>query len=125
MRETTDVFADLFGVSIGPGSVCALCQEVNAALADPYEAVRAHVETVNHANVDETGWIQAGERRWLWVAVTSLCTFFVVAKNRSAAVLATLLGEAFEGVVSSDRYTDEIPCQGIRTDLAPAGSVGV
>jgi transposase len=104
MRETTAVFADLFGVPLGPGSVSALCQEVNAALAEPYDAVRAQVQAEHHANVDETGWKQAGERRWLWVAVTCLCTLFVVAKHRSAAVLQTLLGEAYDGVVSSDRY---------------------
>jgi transposase len=104
MRETTAVFADLFGVPLGPGSVSTLCQEVSAALNEPYEQVRARVEAETHANVDETGWKQAGERRWLWVAVTVLCTYFMVATNRSAAVLATLLGETFGGVVSSDRY---------------------
>ena len=104
MRETTEIFADLFGVPLGPGSVSALCQEVNAALTEPYDAVRARVQAEHHANVDETGWKQAGERRWLWVAVTCLCTLFVVAKHRSAAVLQSLLGEAYDGVVSSDRY---------------------
>ncbi len=104
MRDTTEVFADLFGVPLGPGSVSTLCQEVPTALDEPYEQVRAHVETETHANVDETGWKQAGERRWLWVAVTALCTHFLVAKNRSAAVLVSLLGETFDGVVGSDRY---------------------
>jgi transposase len=104
MRETTAVFADLFGAPIGPGSIPTLCQEVAAALDEPYEGVRAHVGSETHANVDETGWKQAGERRWLWVAVTALGTLFVVAKNRSAAVLATVLGETFAGVVGSDRY---------------------
>jgi transposase len=89
---------------LGPGSVSSLCQEVNAALADPYEAARSQVQAEDHANVDETGWKQAGERRWLWVAVTKLCTSFLVAKHRSAAALATLLGETFAGVVSSHRY---------------------
>src|SRR5258708_5077460 len=104
MRETTEVLGDLFGVPLGGGSVSPLCQEVNAALTDPYEAVREQVEAETHANVDETGWKQAGERRWLWVAVTALCTFFVVAKNRSAAVLLSLFGETFDGVVGSDRH---------------------
>src|SRR5439155_8329225 len=39
MRETTEVFADLFSVPLGPGSVSTLCQEVAAALDDPYEDV--------------------------------------------------------------------------------------
>jgi transposase len=103
MRETTVVFAELFGVPLGPGSVSALCQETSAALDQPSEQVRARVEAEIHANVDETGWKQARERRWLWVAVTLLCTLFVVAKNRSTAVLRTVLGETFAGVVRSDR----------------------
>ncbi len=104
MRETTELLADLLGVPLGCGSVSTLCQEVNATLSEPYEAVRAQVEAETQANVDETGWKQAGEKRWLWVAVTALCTLFVVAKQRSAAVLMSVLGEGFDGVVSSDRY---------------------
>ena len=104
MRETVGVFADVLGVPISAGSVPRLCREVGAALDKPYAAARDRVPTQPHANVDETGWKQAGERRWLWVAVTAVCTVFVVTKNRSAAVLMSLLGEAFAGVVSSDRY---------------------
>jgi transposase len=104
MRETTEALADLFGVPLAPGSVPALCREVNATLEEPYEQVVAQVEGADHANGDETGWKQAGARRWLWVAVTARGTLFLVAKNRSAAVLVTLVGEAFDGVVRSDRY---------------------
>jgi transposase len=104
MRETTEVLGDLFGVPLGVGSVATLCQDVSAALSEPYAAVRAQVEAETHANVDETGWQQAGDKRWLWVAVTALCSLFVVAKHRSAAVLLSLLGEGFDGVVSSDRF---------------------
>lgn len=104
MRETAGLFADLLGVPIGVGSVPRLCVEVSSALSTPYAAVREQVEQQAHANVDETGWKQAGDKRWLWVAVTALCTLFVVATNRSAAVLASLLGETFVGVVTSDRY---------------------
>jgi transposase len=104
MREATEVFADRFGVPLGSGSISALCREVATALDEPHEDVRAQVEAEMHANVDETGWKQAGERRWLWVAVTPLCTLFVVAKNRSGAALLNVLREASDGVVSSDRF---------------------
>jgi hypothetical protein len=98
---------------MNPGSECAvqfIIRDTHArrqrarAQTGTYEAVRARVQAVDHANVDETGWKQVGERRWLWVEVTALCTVFVVARNRSAAVLATVLGESFAGIVSSDRY---------------------
>src|SRR5262249_5531890 len=52
MRETTEVFADLCGVPIGPASVSTLCQEVNAALTELYDAVRVHVQAGSHASVD-------------------------------------------------------------------------
>jgi transposase len=104
MRETAAVISDLLGVPMGVGSIPALCEEVSTAVAELYDQVREAVEVQEQANVDETGWKQAGERRWLWVAVTTVCTLFVVATNRSAAVLTTLLGASFAGVVSSDRY---------------------
>jgi transposase len=104
MRETAGVFEDVLGVSMSASSVPRLCREVGSALDQPYTAAREHVPTQAHANVDETGWKQAGDKRWLWVAVTALCSVFLVAANRSAAVLADLLGEACRGVVTSDRY---------------------
>jgi len=98
------VFDDLLGVPVGIGSVSGLCREVSAAVAEPYEAVRETVHEQKAVNVDETGWKQAGNRRWLWVAVTTLCTLFLVTPSRSAKVLALLLGEDFAGIVGSDRY---------------------
>jgi len=58
-----------------------------------------------HLNVDETSWRQAGARRWRWVVVGVLGTFFVVAAHRSRAVFETLVGEAFGGIVGADRYS--------------------
>jgi transposase len=104
VRETAGVFDDVLGVPLGIGSVSGLCQEVSAAVAEPYEEAREAVHEQKVANVDETGWKQAGNRRWLWVAVTALCTVFLVAQSRSAKVVAALLGEDFTGIVGSDRY---------------------
>ncbi|MBM4393997.1 MAG: IS66 family transposase [Deltaproteobacteria bacterium] len=103
-RETVAVLADCFGVPLGLGSVPALYTEVGDALAGPYAEVQAAVQTGTRANVDETGWKQAGRRRWLWTAVGALGTLFLVASSRSAQTLTTLLG-AFGGIVSSDRFS--------------------
>ena len=66
--------------------------------------VSQQVATAAHVNVDETGGKQAGARRWLWTAVAANCILFLVAAKRNAAVLPTLLGETFTGLVTSDRY---------------------
>ena len=104
MRETASVLDDLFGVPIGVGSIASLCQETSIALDDACQAVAVQVDQADHVNVDETGWQQAGARRWLWTAVAAHCTRFLVATRRNAAVLPTLLGETFAGLVTSDRY---------------------
>ena len=104
-RECAALLGEVFGVPLGLGSVPALCQQVSAALAAPYAEAAAYVHAQPVANADETGWKQAGQRRWLWVAVTALVTLFRVDPHRSAAALQALLGPAFGGVVGSDRYS--------------------
>ena len=104
MRETAGVLEDVFGVPIGVGSIAYLCQETSTALDDACQAVAVQVEQAAHLNVDETSWKQAGSKRWLWTAVADNCTRLLVATRRNAAVLPTLLGERFAGLVTSDRY---------------------
>jgi transposase len=102
-RETGDLLGDGFGLPISLGSVVALQQDMCAALEPVATAVQRVVQQQAVANVDETGWKEAGARRWLWVAVTRVATLFLVAVSRSAASLQTLLGSEFAGVVGSDR----------------------
>jgi transposase len=103
-RETAALVDDLFGLPMGLGSVPALCETVSAALAPVWDGVARTVQAQPVANVDETSWKEAGARRWLWVAVTSIGTLFRVAQHRSAAALQALLGAEFGGIVGSDRY---------------------
>jgi transposase len=104
VREIVALLLDVFHLPISPGSVIELCRLLSAALAEPYAESQAAVTQAEHNNVDETGWKQAGQRRWLWVAVSVASTVFLVASQRSAQVLKALLGDAFQGIVTSDRF---------------------
>src|SRR5262249_11495445 len=59
----------------------------------------------------ETGWKQAGARRWLWAGATVTVAFFVIHARRNWEGLKALLGEAITGVVCSDRWAtyDRLP----------------
>lgn len=104
MREVVALLEDLFHLPMSVGSIPELCREVSMALASPYAQAQAVVSSSSTANVDETGWKQAGQRRWLWVAVSVVCTVFVVATTRGAAAASAVLGSAFVGIVGSDRF---------------------
>ncbi len=57
------------------------------------------------AHLDETSWHQGGKRAWLWVAVTSWVTVFLVRLSRGGQVARELLGEDFRGILVTDRYS--------------------
>jgi transposase len=68
------------------------------------EVARAIREApVVHA--DETGWFERSRRAWLWVAVTGCMALFLIHARRSANAAKELLGEAFSGILVSDRWT--------------------
>jgi transposase len=69
------------------------------------EEAQTNVREQAVAHLDETSWRQAGKRAWLWVAVTSWVTVFVVRMARSGLVARELLGETFAGILVTDRYS--------------------
>lgn len=104
-RDVEEMMETVFHTDMGLGSIPALEQQVSAALAEPMEEAKAYVQQqpVNH--VDETGWRQQGQRIWLWVNATSLVTVFLLLATRGAAGAKGVLGEAFQGIVGSDRWS--------------------
>lgn len=103
-REVVHLLADLFQLPLSLGSVVTLQTTVSTALAPIYAAIHTHVQATAVANVDETGWKEAGKRRWLWVVVTALATCFSVATSRNGPALHHLLGSAYGGIVGSGRH---------------------
>ncbi|MDQ2997132.1 MAG: IS66 family transposase, partial [Chloroflexota bacterium] len=103
-REVVNLLADLFQLPLSLGSVVTLQTTVSTALAPIYTAIQIHVQAAAVANIDETGWKEAGKRRWLWVMVTAAATCFSVASSRSGSALRHLMGAAYGGIVGSDRH---------------------
>jgi transposase len=55
--------------------------------------------------MDETGWREANRRAWLWVAATTPVTVFLIRLSRGGGVVTEMLGETFQGIVGSDRWS--------------------
>jgi transposase len=98
------LLSEFFGLPISLGSVVALQQTASAALEPVYNSIHTAVQRQDRCNIDETGWKEAGKRRWLWTMVTAIATFFVVASSRAGPALRQLTGECYSGIVTSDRH---------------------
>jgi transposase len=104
-RDVAALSGDLFGCPLSVGAVDAICQRISAALAGPYAELRRAIEQATVVNVDETGWKQAGERRWLWGGFTARAAALLITAGRGQKEATELLGSDFAGIVVCDRYS--------------------
>ncbi|GAC1451964.1 MAG: IS66 family transposase [Isosphaeraceae bacterium] len=103
-RSVRELVEAAFEVPVSLGTVAALEQQTSVALIPAHEQARDAVRDAPVKNADETGWKQAGARRWLWTAATVTAAYFVIHVHRGARGLKALLGEAIAGIVISDRW---------------------
>jgi transposase len=104
-RMTQQAMEEVFGVPMSVGTISQLEQATTAAVAAPIAEARTYVHEQAVAHLDETSWRQRGKRAWLWVAVTSWVTVFVIRLSRGGPVVRELLGETFSGILVTDRYS--------------------
>ena len=103
-RGVEELVEHVFGVPIGLGTVSNLEQEISAALAAAHTEATEAVRDAPVKNVDETGWKQNGQKRWLWLAATKLVAVFIIHPWRNLSALEALLGREFKGILCSDRW---------------------
>jgi len=103
-RTTQHVMDEVFGVPMRVGTIGPLEQATTAAVAAPVEEARTYVQAQEVAHLDETSGRQGDKRAWLWVAVTSWVTVFVVRLSRGGQVARELWGEQCSGILVTDRY---------------------
>ena len=104
-RDTAEIMDDFFQADISVGSVCRLERRSSEAISGAVEEAREYVKEQAVVHMDETGWREANERAWLWVAATSLVTVFLIRRSRGGQVAKELLGETFSGILNSDRWS--------------------
>jgi len=104
-RGIEEFVETVLGVPIALGTISNLEQEMSAALAAAHAEAQQAVQQAQAKHVDETGWKQAGQKRWLWGAATAWVACFVIAPSRGALGLAGLLGQKIKGIVCSDRWS--------------------
>lgn len=102
----------LFGIEISIASVNRLRQEISAALLIPVQAAQQFVQGAPWLHSDETSFTQGNAdaqnpdqtKGWLWTIVSASVVVFEVALSRGGLVARQLIGQAYTGIVISDRY---------------------
>jgi len=104
-RDAQEMLGVLFHLDLSLGSITALERQVSAAVAEPVAEAHCFVQAQSVTNADETGWREGTQRRWLWVAVTTLVSVFLLRATRGSQGAKDLLGSTDAGVVGSDRWS--------------------
>jgi transposase len=99
-RVVQDCFQTLFGTTLALGSTQNLLAQTSQALAPIDEALKDTLPQQPVINADESGWY----RRWVWVFVTPGFVYFHIACSRGSAVLKTVLGQIYKGILCVDRW---------------------
>lgn len=103
-RDVVEAMTVLYGLRLSTGSVSAIQRQVSAALAAPVDEARRFVCRQKAQYVDETGWRETGQQKWLWVNATADVTAFHLLDGRSADDAQRVISQSAKGVVATDRY---------------------
>jgi transposase len=104
-RTVLEMVSDLFDVPLSLGSVAQYELHMSSALAPAHAQTLSAVQKAAVKYVDETGWKQAGKRRWLWTAATAKVACFAVQRQHGWKGACQLLGKrGGKGIVCSDRH---------------------
>jgi hypothetical protein len=95
----------VLGVPRSPGSLAKMQRYFMDYLQPIYQQWLSYVKQPDVRCVDETTYCIDGIKYWLWVATSDQVCVLLLAPTRSSAELKQLLGENFEGILSSDCFS--------------------
>jgi transposase len=96
---------ELGDIEIGVGTLQATNRRVADAIIEPADQLWRWARSQAHIQVDETPWTVMGLKEWLWVAGAESFCLFHAAGTRSRDELKSMLGDSFDGVLSSDDFS--------------------
>lgn len=103
-RATVTLLRDMFATRISTGSVENILKQASAVLERPWNAIKAALQAAEVAHADETSWRRAGQRIWLWAALSATAACYRIDETRARPAARALLG-SFDGLLITDRYS--------------------
>jgi len=103
-RNVVVLLKDLFDIDISLGALQGVCEAVSQAVEPAVTDVHAQVAASAAIHLDETGWREKKDRKWVWVATAPDAEVFLIQQGRGGEALGRLLPETFKGAATTDRW---------------------
>ena len=103
-RRVVEILETVLGLPLALGSISRHEAEMSEALAPAHEEITQAVRGASALNVDESGWLQHGQMRWLWLAAARWAALFKILSTRGVVGVRTVLGERPSNHVTTDRW---------------------
>lgn len=103
-RSVAELLKLVWGIEVSLGAIVGMERRVATMLGPPVAEVVSHLQAAPSAHGDETSWRERMKRGWLWLGATTQVAVFLIRPSRSGAVSKELFGEAFAGVLCTDRW---------------------
>ena len=102
-RDVTEAMAVLYRLRLSTGSVSAIQRQVSRALRASVDEASSFVRQQMSQHVDETGWRECGELKWLWVNASQDVTAFEVLSGRGSEQAKQMISVSAKGIVTTDQ----------------------
>ena len=102
--KVSEVLNDTFGLQVSRSGWCQADQKLARTAQPVYAELLEAIRQCSVVNADETGWRIGTLAAWLWVFTHREVTVYAIRDHRSSDVVIDVLGEKFQGILTSDCY---------------------
>jgi transposase len=102
--KVSEVLNDTFGLQVSRSGWCQADQKLAHTAQPVYAELLEVIRQCSVVNADETGWRIGTLAAWLWVFTHREVTVYAIRDNRSSEVVIDILGEHFQGILTTDCY---------------------
>lgn len=104
IRTIASILSALCNLKISMGEVTRMLASVATLGKSAYEELQKQLKKSEYVHGDETGWRENGQNGYLWSFSTPSVCYFTYPKTRAGHVVTDVLGNDYQGILSSDFY---------------------
>jgi transposase len=103
-RALKDFFQDVLGIVISGGFLAKQIRRAACALGGAHGELVERLKGEGHLHIDESGWKEKGNKRWIWAFRAEKYAVFIIRESRGEVTLEDVLGKEYKGIISCDFY---------------------